>query len=192
VIKAIIFDCFGVLTTDNWKAFMAGLSLNQQQPVLDLNQARDANMITQQAFIKGIVALTGHQPQAIEAIFEVDYIKNYQLLNYLSELKPNYRLGLLSNVATNWIRETFLSPLELMLFDATIFSFEVKLAKPDERIFRLAADQLSVAPAECIFIDDTQRNTTAAQGVGMHTVLYQDFKQMQTELEQQLVSRFEK
>ena len=44
-----------------------------------------------------------------------------------------------------------------------VISGEVGMRKPEERIFRLAADQLGLAPAECVFVDDVEGNITAAR-----------------------------
>jgi putative hydrolase of the HAD superfamily len=53
------------------------------------------------------------------------------------------------------------------LFDAVVISSEVGMRKPEERIFRLAAEVLGLEPAECVFIDDITDNVTAAQAVGL-------------------------
>ena len=39
-------------------------------------------------------------------------------------------------------------------FDATVFSCNVGLSKPDPRIYQLASEQLGVAPADCLFVGD--------------------------------------
>jgi putative hydrolase of the HAD superfamily len=58
------------------------------------------------------------------------------------------------------------------LFDAVVISAEVGMRKPEERIFLLAAELLSLAPAECVFIDDIQENITAAEAAGLVGVLH--------------------
>ena len=47
------------------------------------------------------------------------------------------------------------------------------MAKPDAAIFRLAAERLGVAPAECVFVDDWDQNIAAARSIGMTAVLFQ-------------------
>jgi putative hydrolase of the HAD superfamily len=39
-------------------------------------------------------------------------------------------------------------------FDATVFSCNVGLSKPDPRIYELASEQLGVEPADCLFVGD--------------------------------------
>jgi len=40
------------------------------------------------------------------------------------------------------------------LFDSTVFSSSVGLAKPDPKIYELASEQLGVEPADCLFVGD--------------------------------------
>ena len=47
------------------------------------------------------------------------------------------------------------------------------MVKPDPRIYRLAADRLSLPIEECLFIDDKEPNVVAARELGMSTVHYQ-------------------
>ncbi len=51
--------------------------------------------------------------------------------------------------------------------DAVFNSSELGLAKPDERVFALACASLELAPAQCLFVDDTPVNVRAAERLGM-------------------------
>jgi putative hydrolase of the HAD superfamily len=58
------------------------------------------------------------------------------------------------------------------LFDSTVFSCSVGIRKPDPRIYRLALDELEVAPQEAIFVGDGANDELAgAERVGMRAVL---------------------
>jgi putative hydrolase of the HAD superfamily len=65
-------------------------------------------------------------------------------------------------------------PRELFpeLFDAVVISSEVGMRKPEQRIFRHAADLLGLAPSECIFIDDIEANVVAAEQLGFTGILH--------------------
>jgi putative hydrolase of the HAD superfamily len=41
------------------------------------------------------------------------------------------------------------------------------MRKPEERIFRHAAELLGLAPEQCVFIDDIEANVEAAAAIGM-------------------------
>jgi HAD superfamily hydrolase (TIGR01509 family) len=184
VIKAIIFDCFGVLTTDTWRAFLASLP-----PGMDLTRARelnhqlDAGLISQPEFLDQIREITGKHPVLTEEMDESEVLKNRVLLEYIRELKPEHTIGMLSNIATNWIREAFLTADEQELFDEMIFSFEVGMTKPDGRIFMLACERLRVGPHEAVMIDDVKSYCEAARAEGLMAIHYKDFAQMKEELE---------
>jgi putative hydrolase of the HAD superfamily len=70
-------------------------------------------------------------------------------------------------VATLWEESPFSG-----LFEATVFSCSVGLAKPDPRIYLLACEQLEVEPAEALFVGDGANDELAgAERVGMRAVL---------------------
>jgi putative hydrolase of the HAD superfamily len=58
---------------------------------------------------------------------------------------------------------------DFSVFDLFINSAQVKVKKPDPRIFSLTCDRLQVLPHECIFVDDNQENTKAAAQLGITT-----------------------
>ena len=60
------------------------------------------------------------------------------------------------------------------LFELVVDSSQVGMRKPDPRIFRMALDQLGVAPDEAVFLDDARGNVDAARALGMHAVLVDD------------------
>ena len=81
------------------------------------------------------------------------------------------RTALLSN---SWGMADYPRHLFPGMFDVVVISGEVGMRKPEERIFRHAADLLGLAPAECVFIDDIEVNVTAAEAIGMTAILHHD------------------
>jgi putative hydrolase of the HAD superfamily len=77
--------------------------------------------------------------------------------------RAGVRTALLSNSwgGTGYPRELFPE-----MFDAVVISAEVGMRKPEEQIFRHAAELLGLEP-ECVFIDDIEANVLAAQAVGL-------------------------
>ncbi|GAC1501149.1 MAG: hypothetical protein NVS1B10_05180 [Candidatus Saccharimonadales bacterium] len=176
MIKAIIFDCFGVLTTDTWKEFAATIDPPLRHQARQLNQAYGAASITKTEFMTNIEDLTGSQPTDIDLLLQHQTTKNRQLLDFIQILKKDFKIGILSNIANNWVKDTLLTKQEQKLFDSYTLSYEVKMTKPDPRIFKLAAKRLGVDPAECIFVDDVEHYCLTAEALGMKTVVYQNFK----------------
>jgi putative hydrolase of the HAD superfamily len=58
------------------------------------------------------------------------------------------------------------------LFDVVVISHLVGVRKPERPIFELAAAKLGRVPAQCVFVDDTRANVTAARELGMAAVHY--------------------
>lgn len=56
--------------------------------------------------------------------------------------------------------------------DGGVFSCHEHLIKPDPRIYARICEKYSLIPSECIFIDDTLKNVTAAVEFGMKGIHY--------------------
>lgn len=178
-----------MLTADKWREFAATLPPEQRVQARELNHAYGASFLTKDAFFEAIRELTGKLPADNDSLPDGGMsTKNKPLLAYIAELKQSYKIGLLSNVASNWIRDHFLTSQEQKLFDAYILSYEVRMTKPDPRIFHLAAERLGVELGECLLVDDVERYGEAAKQVGMHFVHYQDFVQARAAIEHLLAA----
>ena len=82
------------------------------------------------------------------------------------------RTGLLSNSWGN--RDSYRFEHFDTLFDAVVISGEVGLRKPDPEIYALAAREVGVPPAECVFVDDIAANVRGAVAAGMVGVHHVD------------------
>ena len=105
---------------------------------------------------------------------------------WLRELKRHgYKLYWLSNwsqVTYERIKERGI--LDFMKYmDGGIWSFEVHLAKPDGRIFRLLADRYHLNKGRSIFIDDSEANVRAAQKEGFAAIHFTSFADASAKLE---------
>jgi putative hydrolase of the HAD superfamily len=86
----------------------------------------------------------------------------------LPELKKEgFKLYYLSNFPLDIYEEIRNSYDLFSYFDGGIISAEVKLAKPDLRIYRLLLEKYSLTAGECLYIDDLQVNVAAAEAAGM-------------------------
>jgi 2-haloacid dehalogenase len=87
---------------------------------------------------------------------------------------------------SNWSAETFPTALKrfefLQWFQGILLSGEVRLIKPDPRIFQHFFETFAVDPAQAIFIDDLPHNVNAATALGMHGILFTDPAALRHEL----------
>lgn len=89
----------------------------------------------------------------------------------------NYRVGILSNTMPNLIQpmiERGLVPKAP--YDAIIDSSAVHALKPEEKIYRIAAEKAGAAPSEILLIDDDRPNLVAASQLGWHTMKFQSYQ----------------
>lgn len=89
------------------------------------------------------------------------------------QLAGRYRLVLLSNTNAlhyGHFRRQFAPVLDR--FDAIIASHEVRLRKPDPRIFAHAQALTAAEAHECVFVDDLAENVEAAARCGWRGVVY--------------------
>ncbi|WP_206336281.1 HAD family hydrolase [Streptomyces torulosus] len=81
-------------------------------------------------------------------------------------------VGLLSNMPPAWDRHWRLAVPPEGLFDGVVLSYREGCRKPDEEIFRLAADRAGVRPEECLLVDDLAVNCDGARRAGWHAVTF--------------------
>jgi putative hydrolase of the HAD superfamily len=177
MIKAITFDCFGVLASDGWlplrdKYFGGNPELIEK--VTKLNREIDGGLSTYDDFIKRVSELAGLNESSVREQIE-NNIPDERLFQLIRDkIKPKYKLGMLSNAADNWLDEIFL-PEQIKLFDAIALSYEMKVIKPDPKAYEIIAKRLNVEPSECLFVDDQERYCYGASKVGMQTIMYTNF-----------------
>src|SRR3989344_2239007 len=185
MVKAIIFDCFGVLTSDSWREFVDDI---QDEKIADevrhLNRLYDSRHLALDDFLDRAEKKTGTDRGKLAMLINNQGKgagKNIVLIRFIAELHKNYKISLLSNIGSNWIRESFLEPDEQALFDDMVLSFEVGITKPDPQIFKLACQRLNVTPKEAIFVDDVSAYCEVAGSLGMRSIVYDNFSKMKQE-----------
>ncbi|MDP3766504.1 MAG: HAD-IA family hydrolase [Dehalococcoidia bacterium] len=91
-------------------------------------------------------------------------------IELIRALRPSYQMAILSNADRN-LEERMRDGMAIHdLFDTVVVSGAVGVAKPDPRIYALAAERLGLPAESCLFIDDSKRNVEAAREVGMAAV----------------------
>jgi glucose-1-phosphatase len=120
-------------------------------------------------------------PGFLEQYWSADDV-NWELLDFIRQLRPRYKVGLLSN-AWDDLHQTLHERWNIDgLFDELIISAEVKLVKPDPRIFHLTLKRLNVHAEEAVFIDDITENVEAARKEGLYAIQYHDTQKTLDEL----------
>jgi putative hydrolase of the HAD superfamily len=174
VIKAVVFDCFGVLASEGWIPFrdehLAAEPAKLQQ-ANELMRELATGQITDDTFLEAISHLANVTPEAVREQMNAN-VPDEEVFECIRTLKPRYKVAMLSNVGKNRLAEIF-TPEQLELIDVFALSSETGYAKPDREAYQHVAKRLGVEPEECVFVDDQPRYLEGAQAAGMQTVLFQ-------------------
>ncbi len=182
-VKAVIFDCFGVLIT------IGRDLLHQTYPqfsdqLTELERKSDSGLVSRSEFYNSVVAITGiSMDDAMNKYYSVENY-NQSSIDLIKQVKATgrYKIGLLSNIGRGWL-DDFLPIMNSMnLFDAVILSSDIGIIKPDPKIFELMAEKLGVNTDECIMIDDTPVNIASAINTGMQGIIFDSIDQAKTDL----------
>jgi FMN phosphatase YigB (HAD superfamily) len=151
------------------------------QEVADLGKQNEFGMIDNETHLHKMAEVIGIDPEELRRALGVR-VPNEEMFSFITEqLKPKYKIGLMSNANFNVLEELFTEE-QAVLFDASVMSYESRLIKPDVRMFDLMASRLGVERQECVFIDDQERYANAAEDIGMCGICYQSPEQFKSEL----------
>jgi HAD superfamily hydrolase (TIGR01509 family) len=185
MVRGIIFDCFGVLYVDMSRVYFSKFPKLHDE-LYDLNKMSDHGFISRQEYIMSVAKLTGISEEETTQAFRNEYVANKELIEYIKEnIKPHYKVGMISNIGRGWIQDFFDEHQLHDLFDVVTLSGEEGIAKPNPLIFERTALKLGLSPDECLMIDDRPENVEGARATGMkgleytsNDVLYQEFQKL--------------
>ena len=177
----IILDMGNVLLEWNKDKILQGVSdTKEEYLVLDktifqsgLWEKLDLGTMTREELVLKVVSMIGrtYQKKVEEVIWNwPSYIDIYrEVFPILSELKKKgHRIFVLSNTSKVFydLLEEQLSPIKELL-DGFVLSCDIKAIKPDLAMFKEILDKYQLNPTHCVFLDDIENNTIAAQKLGI-------------------------
>jgi 2-haloacid dehalogenase len=115
---------------------------------------------------------SGAIPGTVAILRELERRKEHRLLaltNWSAEFFP-------------WARANFDF---LEIFEDITVSGEIKMKKPEPRIYEYIQQQYELGDfSGCLFIDDSQRNVAAARKLGLESIRFENADQLREELRQ--------
>jgi putative hydrolase of the HAD superfamily len=94
--------------------------------------------------------------------------------------------GLLTAIVSNMgdtVHEHMERELEwLSRFDLLVWSYQLRVAKPDPAIYRYALERLGTRPEETLFIDDKAENLDTALALGMRGLVFSTVEDLRDKL----------
>lgn len=174
--KAVIFDCFGVLYGGSLFALLNMAPPEKRNDIVDLNRQNDYGFLSFDDYTSGMALLLGKTPNEIREIFKHKRIRNQPLFDFINEIRtPDVKIGLLTNAGRDMPGVLF-SEQELNggVFDSYIVSSEYGIVKPNPDVYILLADKLGVPVGDCLMVDDAFENCHGAEAAGMQAVWFAD------------------
>lgn len=185
MIKAIIFDCFGVLVTDSLDAIINSNDLSeiQRDEIKSYVTAANKGSISVAEYRSEVANILNMEHKDLNSAIKNGEIKDENLLEYIRELKKEYKIGLLSNVTSLDSLKSRFAENELEdNFDVVVASGQIGYAKPEAEAYEITADKLGVSLGECVMIDDREEYVNAAVGIGMKGIVYTGMNDLKKEL----------
>ena len=133
----------------------------------------DLGTLTREELVLKVVSLIGsiYQEKVQEVVWNwPSYIEIYtEVFPLLVGLKEKgHRIFVLSNTSPVFyeLLEEQLSPLNEIL-DGFVLSCDIKIIKPDPKMFEEILRKYQLDPENCIFLDDVKDNTNMAESLGI-------------------------
>jgi putative hydrolase of the HAD superfamily len=191
-IEAVIWDFGGVLTTSPFDAFNRyeaeqGLpkdlirSVNTRNP--DSNawarfERNEIDIDTFDALFREESAALGHAVSGRAIIDLLAGDVRPEMVEALRRCRAQLRVGCITNNVSALSGPSMsrtpahaVAVAEIMdLFEIVIESSKIGLRKPDPLIYQMACDELGVAPAAAVYLDDLGINLKPARELGMTTI----------------------
>ncbi len=194
-IRGIIFDFGGVVTRTEprnriLRACESELGLPQGR-LLELLFAGEhwwrvsTGRISEDEYWRSVVAGFGsHVPAELEPFHHDPFAYeplNLRTISMMRSLRKHHTLALLSNATQSL--ESLLSRESLdSIFHVVVNSARVSLRKPDPRIFTLTMYRMGLSATDCLFVDDKERNTNAAETLGLQSILFRSAANLMRQL----------
>jgi epoxide hydrolase-like predicted phosphatase len=192
MIKAIIFDfggvCFYPGSTNQMikealfnsnlpkaKIILLLLDFKKRRMIKNVVEEFNSGRVDEKAFWDNIKKITKYdfdENKIKERIISLNRpIK--PVMNVIKKLRKRYKVGLLTN-NNSWLDEINRKHNFYQNFDAIVNSFDVKTAKPSEKIYMIMLKRLGVKPEEAVFVDDKKENIDAARRIGIKAIHYKN------------------
>jgi putative hydrolase of the HAD superfamily len=197
VIRAVLFDVGGVITTSPFESFSRyerehGLAdgfirtLNSTNP--DTNawahlERGDVSFDEFCSLFEGEARAAGGELKAREVMECLAGDLRPQMLEAVRRCHEQLKTAMVTN---NWRAEDEGGRLDalLSLFDVVIESSKAGVRKPEPRFYEMACEQLEIEPSEAVFLDDLGVNLKPARAMGITTIKVTDPDAALAELEQ--------
>ena len=182
MISRIVFDFFGVISSEVAPFIFGEVFSDEEAKRLkeEYMQPADRGDITEEQMYENLARLFSRTPEDMEEEYLRRAVIDRDMVAYIEELRKTYRVCLLSNAQSDYLRKVFDREDLDRLFDRKVVSGDVRMIKPYPEIFEYLLKLEGIKPSEAVFIDDNPKNVEGARAVGMNAILYSDLASLKT------------
>ena len=172
--KLLLFDCFGVVMREVAPYWFRRYYTPEEADRIKESMMHDGDVgaVPDDVLYRRLGETVGVPGDEIKREWESLVIPDPKTIALIRELKTRYRVVLLSNAMSEYLRFALDKCGIADLFDDVIVSAEVKLVKPDPAIFLLALERAGVDAKNALMIDDVEKNLVGAKSVGIDGYLF--------------------
>jgi putative hydrolase of the HAD superfamily len=209
MIKAVLWDFGGVITTSPFEAFNRFeakhnlprdliRSINATNPETNAWARLESSEIGVDEFDELFAMESrqrGHDIRGQQVLALLSGELRPLMVDALKTIKTSFAIGCITNnvsnagegpgMARDRVRATRFAEV-MDLFDVIVESSKVGIRKPNPGIYRIACDQMNIVPSEAVFLDDLGINLKPARELGMTTIKVTDPDEALAELERHL------
>ena len=175
MIRAIAFDCFGVILNDyghNW-VDSSGLSAEAQAEVHRLFRERDLGRLDGDRYYDEVARVAGVDAAVLRAKEHGVGPLEPMLLSYIkNELAKRYELYIASNASADLLTELLHQDGFDGIFKHVFVSSEMGVVKPQPEFYARLLSAVTVSAGDILFVDDRKPNVDAAIAAGMQGYHY--------------------
>jgi putative hydrolase of the HAD superfamily len=109
--------------------------------------------------------------------------QNPAMVAWQARLKRHgLRTAILSNMGDSVLENIKREFQWIESFDALVWSYQLRLAKPDPEIYLYTLQKLGTRPDETLFLDDKQLNVDAARDLGIRAIQFSSVERLRRDL----------
>jgi putative hydrolase of the HAD superfamily len=192
-VHAVLFDFGKVLSLppdpEVWQQMIRLSGLSEQQledGYWKFRDDYDAGLLTGDMYWRNIVG-DSTSPGQLKQLKAADVAlwtqMNRPMLDWVGALHRNgFRTGILSNMP-DAMAEGICAQFDWIAnFDHAVWSYALKLRKPQPEIYQAAVEGLKTPAENILFLDDKPENIQAAEAAGIQGILYSDHDSFEREM----------
>ena len=183
--KVILFDFFGVISSEVSPIFFKRYFNEEEAKIVkeEIMSKGDKGELNEEEIYDLIAKRVNETPLKVKEDFKELIHINYELVNYIKELKKEYRIYLLSNAIYSFIRRILKENNLYELFNEVYISGEIKLIKPYKEYFNYVIEKEDLDPSMCIMIDDNKKNIEGAISCNLNGIVFTNNKDLKEKLD---------